>query len=242
MPYGQAAGLARPGDTVLLAPAAASMDMFRDYAARGRRIRRAAARSAGRRATTGDVTPERDQRAGRALGASASPPDAASARTGDRSHGSRLRTRERVPLLARPLASLLPDAVRRRACCWSRPGHGAVRLERRRVRDVRLVVLLLLQAGDLGRHRPAADLHREPDAPCRMFRMLAYPAAASPRSSGCCWCWSRASASPPTARPAGWASGSFILQPSEIAKLALALWGADLLVRKRRLLGSGGTC
>jgi UDP-N-acetylmuramoylalanine--D-glutamate ligase len=32
-----AAELAQPGDTVLLAPAAASMDMFRDYADRGDR-------------------------------------------------------------------------------------------------------------------------------------------------------------------------------------------------------------
>jgi cell division protein FtsW len=31
--------------------------------------------------------------------------------------------------------------------------------------------------------------------------------------------------------------GPFTLQPSEVAKLALVLWGADLLVRKRRLLG-----
>jgi cell division protein FtsW len=31
--------------------------------------------------------------------------------------------------------------------------------------------------------------------------------------------------------------GSFTLQPSELAKLALCLWGADLLVRKKRRLG-----
>jgi UDP-N-acetylmuramoylalanine--D-glutamate ligase len=37
--------LAQPGDTVLLAPAAASMDMFRDYAERGDRFVAAAERA-----------------------------------------------------------------------------------------------------------------------------------------------------------------------------------------------------
>jgi UDP-N-acetylmuramoylalanine--D-glutamate ligase len=39
-----AARLARSGDTVVLAPAAASMDMFRDYAARGDEFAAAARR------------------------------------------------------------------------------------------------------------------------------------------------------------------------------------------------------
>jgi UDP-N-acetylmuramoylalanine--D-glutamate ligase len=50
-PMGRAAAaassLARPGDVVLLAPAAASMDMFRDYAARGDAFAAAAQRVAG---------------------------------------------------------------------------------------------------------------------------------------------------------------------------------------------------
>jgi UDP-N-acetylmuramoylalanine--D-glutamate ligase len=42
-----AAALARPGDVVLLAPAAASMDMFRDYAHRGRAFAAAVAELTG---------------------------------------------------------------------------------------------------------------------------------------------------------------------------------------------------
>jgi UDP-N-acetylmuramoylalanine--D-glutamate ligase len=52
-----AASLARPGDTVLLAPAAASMDMFRDYAARGDAFATAARAVAGGVGPGGAVTP-----------------------------------------------------------------------------------------------------------------------------------------------------------------------------------------
>jgi UDP-N-acetylmuramoylalanine--D-glutamate ligase len=42
----EAARLARPGDTVLLAPAAQSFDMFRDYPERGDAFAKAVARLA----------------------------------------------------------------------------------------------------------------------------------------------------------------------------------------------------
>ncbi|MEJ2870860.1 UDP-N-acetylmuramoyl-L-alanine--D-glutamate ligase [Actinomycetospora sp. OC33-EN08] len=53
-----AATMARPGDVVLLAPAAASMDMFRDYAARGDAFAAAAQRVAASGGATGDVAGE----------------------------------------------------------------------------------------------------------------------------------------------------------------------------------------
>jgi len=44
---------ARPGDTVLLAPACSSFDMFRDYAARGQAFKQAVRALAARRGNRG---------------------------------------------------------------------------------------------------------------------------------------------------------------------------------------------
>ena len=84
--------------------------------------------------------------------------------------------------------------------------------------------------------------------PLHVRRLAACRCASGGRwPTRCCWsslgaarrsCWCPASARRSTARPAGSrCPAGFNLQPGELAKLALALWGADLLVRKQKLLG-----
>ena len=70
-------------------------------------------------------------------------------------------------------------------------------------------------------------------SPPRLFRAFAYPlllaAIVGPGRS----CWSSARRS--TAPSAGSTVPALQVQPSEFAKLALVLWGADLLARKEKL-------
>ena len=75
-----AAGLARPGDVVLLAPAAASMDLFRDYAARGDAFADAVRRLPGRRAGRVTATTARREPSARRGAAGRRPRAGSSAR------------------------------------------------------------------------------------------------------------------------------------------------------------------
>jgi UDP-N-acetylmuramoylalanine--D-glutamate ligase len=59
------AELAQPGDVALLSPAAASFDMFVDYAARGRAFKTAVAGLAAERAAAEALASERDAGGGR---------------------------------------------------------------------------------------------------------------------------------------------------------------------------------
>jgi len=72
-------------------------------------------------------------------------------------------------------------------------------------------------------------------APSQMFRRIAYPLMGVTLLSLLAVLSPLGVASNGAQRWLG--VGSFSLQPSELAKLALVLWSADLLTRKRRLLG-----
>ena len=136
---------------------------------------------------------------------------------------------------APPADVVLPGARRQHPAARARPGDGLLGVERRRVRVPRLVVGDRQQAGDLGRHRAAADVVRLaaagagladaglPRAARRRSALLVLVAVAGTEVNG----------------NRNWLDfgGPFRLQPSELAKLALVLWGADLLARKERLLG-----
>ena len=70
---------------------------------------------------------------------------------------------QRVPLLARPMASYYLIASASALLARPRSGHGAVGVERHVLRGVRVLVLGVHQAADVGRHRIAGAAAGQPD-------------------------------------------------------------------------------
>ena len=189
----RAAALARPGDVVLLAPAAASMDQFADYAERGRRVR-----GGGRRAGRRRSDPARIARIGRRIGRGPVtvpwPRGGARTRAGGRTRSARtaststtagpdgLRARGRPrgrgarPVAAPPAHLAAPGARRVRPAHAVRAGHGALGVVGGVLHRRRLVVLGVHPAADVLRARPAAVLARACASRRARLRALA-PAA-----------------------------------------------------------------
>ena len=134
-----AAGLARPGDTVLLAPAAASYDMFSGYAARGDAVR--ARGPAARPAMT----------AAEAGGAVARIRESLRARVLPRETGARF--------VDKPFASVQLLLLDRRGPARVRAAHGRVDHDRRVAQHRRWIDLVADgQGGRVRRARPAGLL------------------------------------------------------------------------------------
>ena len=190
-----AAAMAAPGDVVLLAPAAASLDMYSSYAARGDAFAAAARRCRMRRRRrrrptvsvdsppSTETTTDPDDRTSDASRrptasalrkVSASRPDRARGPVGRRRAGQqRLAVRpEADRRLARPADDVAaPGAGDLRADAGLRPADGAVVVVGGGVPRRRLVVLGLREPGHLRRHRPGLLL-RGAFLPVRVMRSL----------------------------------------------------------------------